>query len=511
MHNTDDDFAGLLLIPGVGRAKARALFSAGFKTIDDIAKADPASLAKLPGISLEKAREIIDYCLVMASVETDSDKLEAKNELLICPLCGSMVGAGSSICPGCGITFSDDVEDIEPDISEISGSDKNAEKDGFWYKDQGGLFICPECGSLVSDGASKCPKCGVQFAEETEEPEQTGPAEADSDGYWYKEDSALFMCPGCGAFIRKDAESCSACGIAFETDGEEDDAPAEITCPMCKASLPASSSQCPGCGFDFTKEKEEDGFWYRAQSELLMCPGCGAFISKDAHQCTTCGIALEDEETTEAEPAPPASCPMCKKALGPDAQICDNCGFDFTAAKENDGFWYEDKPAALFICPNCGAFISESANNCINCGMVFDEDGESVGVTPDAEKSIANLADDLDSYLQEQVDALIDTERLVAARRGWKTSSRRRRKNLGMFQQKPRKLPIYCLRNPCTSALSAARSSRRTCRVAHPATRSSMTLRKWPWGLQSSRNSLEKAPRSWLPKWLRTSMKSRRN
>ncbi|MFO7619151.1 MAG: zinc ribbon domain-containing protein, partial [Thermoplasmata archaeon] len=401
MINSDDDFAALLLIPGVGRAKARALHAAGYSTLSDIAKADPKELAKVPGINLEMARDILNFVLVMISSEQKDEKPETPHELLICPLCGSMVSSGSSECPGCGIAFSDEVDDGNPDELGLPepGSD---EKDGFWYKKQTSLFICPECGSLVSDGSDVCPKCGVQF-DTDDEPMEAPPAPApgDTDGYWYKEDSTLFMCPNCGAFIKRDAQSCEACGIVFEADGEEEEnIPEVMACPMCKALLPEGAKTCAECGFDFNKEW--DGFWYKSQTELFMCPGCGAFIPKSATQCGNCGAALEEDEEPEP-PTGPRACPMCNTELAPDAENCANCGFDFSVEKDKDGFWYKDR-STIFICPGCGAFISDAASSCMNCGLAFEGEED----TREDADIAGKMSEEKASDLERQVNDLIE-------------------------------------------------------------------------------------------------------
>ncbi len=408
MNNTDDDFAELVLIPGVGRAKARALFNAGYRTLEEIGKADTRALAKVPGIGLDLARSMQDFAVIMASAAPKEAEPEAKGGLFICPLCGSMVGAGSSACPGCGITFSDEVDD---DIEPIEAESEIKEDDGFWYKKNASLFICPECGSLVSDAGDSCPKCGVQFDKdegEAELPDLPSPAGED-DGYWYKTgDSTLFMCPNCGSFITKDADGCSACGIVFENGGEEDaeERPETLLCPMCKSSLPAGADSCGECGFDFNREKESDGFWYKDQTELFMCPDCGAFIPKSASKCGICGAVLEEDDGSEPAPPVAETCPMCKGELAPGMKSCKECGYDPALEKDADGFWYKDS-SALFICPGCGAFISEAANSCLNCGLVFEgaeadeEKHEPVIVKPEG-------ASEPGSDLEKQVDDLIE-------------------------------------------------------------------------------------------------------
>jgi helicase len=65
-YGVKEDIMELLAIPGVGRVRARRLYLAGFRTIEDIAKATPAQLKKIEGIGdalsvrlIEEARRLV--------------------------------------------------------------------------------------------------------------------------------------------------------------------------------------------------------------------------------------------------------------------------------------------------------------------------------------------------------------------------------------------------------------------------------------------------------------------
>ncbi|MEB3851656.1 MAG: helix-hairpin-helix domain-containing protein, partial [Desulfurococcales archaeon] len=51
----------LTYIPGVGRVRARRLYEAGFKSIADLAQADPKRLASIPGIGASTVASILDF------------------------------------------------------------------------------------------------------------------------------------------------------------------------------------------------------------------------------------------------------------------------------------------------------------------------------------------------------------------------------------------------------------------------------------------------------------------
>jgi uncharacterized repeat protein (TIGR01451 family) len=409
MYQTDEDLIELLLIPNVGRARAKALFSAGYHTLEDIAKAEPADILKIHGIGADIAASIVDYAREMERSKPKPAAAEPVSQILICPMCGSLVSAGSSVCNGCGIAFTDEVEELGGEGIIPEGGTK-PEGDEFWYKEDKKLFICPECGSLVADGSHSCPNCGVGFEEEEDDATAPTAPGKDSDGFWYKERGRIFMCPNCGSFLKSDAESCGNCGIAFEA-GVEEEEPGENVCPMCKNVLPADAKTCGGCGFDFSREGDADGFWYKGNGELLMCPNCGAFVPRSADNCSICGTKLEDAEEDEiAETAAePFQCPMCKNTLPPGSETCNECGFDFSVEKDKDGFWYKDT-TTLYLCPNCGGFISEAADRCQNCGTVLEGE-EKAGIDETAlgaqVGAVQKEPESAESTLEGDVDELI--------------------------------------------------------------------------------------------------------
>lgn len=380
MIETDDDFAELLLIPGVGRAKARALFSAGYRSLDDLIKADIDTLSKIPGIGKELASGILEFTRLMSSAQKETDKggPETKPSLFICPMCGSIISVNSKSCPGCGIEFADDAGGegtLEP--AQEKPVDDSA-GDGFWYgKDAPHLYMCPECGSLISKKAGKCDNCGAEFSpDEVPEAELALTEEKnkkDADGFWYKDDSSLFLCPNCGAFIPKDAENCKTCGVVFE--GEEVASEPEVTnCPNCGQALASGSSSCLSCGFQFdVKKKDADGFWYKERTALFVCPNCGAFISEGAEQCSQCGIVFEgvEEETLSPEP---------------------------DLKKKEEEFEH-----SLYLCATCGAFVSSTADKCTVCGTSVDEVEKAI---EELEFEAPKISEDISAEIAAEIEEI---------------------------------------------------------------------------------------------------------
>ncbi|RLE84970.1 MAG: hypothetical protein DRJ41_02130 [Thermoprotei archaeon] len=63
-HGVKEELLGLVRIKGIGRVRARALFNAGFKDLDDIAKADIAKLSKVPLIGPSLAKRLKEAAAV---------------------------------------------------------------------------------------------------------------------------------------------------------------------------------------------------------------------------------------------------------------------------------------------------------------------------------------------------------------------------------------------------------------------------------------------------------------
>jgi N utilization substance protein A len=69
-------------IPGVGELIARLLYNEGFYSVEEVAEVEPEELAKVLGVSLEKAKEIVKGAqrLVGKEVEEEEEELDEKAE-----------------------------------------------------------------------------------------------------------------------------------------------------------------------------------------------------------------------------------------------------------------------------------------------------------------------------------------------------------------------------------------------------------------------------------------------
>ncbi|WP_456366267.1 ATP-dependent DNA helicase [Thermococcus sp.] len=60
-HGVREELLGLVKLPNIGRKRARALYNAGFRTVEDIARAKPAELLKVEGIGAGILKSIYEH------------------------------------------------------------------------------------------------------------------------------------------------------------------------------------------------------------------------------------------------------------------------------------------------------------------------------------------------------------------------------------------------------------------------------------------------------------------
>src|SRR6266568_2990993 len=133
-----------------------------------------------------------------------------------------------------------------------------------------------------------------------------GASEGDASGH-------LFLCPECGSFVGAGATKCASCGVEFggsediavgkELDAflEDEDAPARI-CLSCGAAMAKGDATCGVCGREYRREEIAllPGLDVSLDEEAPFCPRCGAYLFADASECAICGTALN-------APTPPAT------------------------------------------------------------------------------------------------------------------------------------------------------------------------------------------------------------
>src|SRR6266568_3830857 len=125
-----------------------------------------------------------------------------------------------------------------------------------------------------------------------------GASEGDASGH-------LFLCPECGSFVGAGATKCASCGVEFggsediavgkELDAflEDEDAPSRI-CLSCGAAMAKGDAKCGVCGREYRREEIAllPGLDVSLDEEAPFCPRCGAYLFADESECAICGTAL---------------------------------------------------------------------------------------------------------------------------------------------------------------------------------------------------------------------------
>ncbi|MFO7792709.1 MAG: tetratricopeptide repeat protein [Candidatus Saliniplasma sp.] len=150
-------------------------------------------------------------------------------------------------------------------------------------KEEGGLYLCDECGAFVGKDADRCSNCGAVMEEVEEEEEGVDSSDIKEDTPEEKEEDSLFLCSNCGSFIGSGTSVCQHCGARMEDveEGTEDEKPE---------------------GMDKPKPEEMDSEDMDEEEEgLFLCTNCGAFVSVSSTECPHCGYTLDEVEKDEVE------------------------------------------------------------------------------------------------------------------------------------------------------------------------------------------------------------------
>ena len=110
--------------------------------------------------------------------------------------------------------------------------------------------------------------------------------------------SVLYLCPECGGIVSGDDVACGKCGakLALETDDLDGFLEGNDTgqCPVCAETIPSSAAVCPECHATLRSE------FAGVEATTLLCEGCGATILQDSDICDSCGRPVR---ATSAKPA----------------------------------------------------------------------------------------------------------------------------------------------------------------------------------------------------------------
>ena len=237
---------GTLNPPEASRCK-----NCGFEfLINDDEKAVLNALKQISGVGSSRARNIVDAGFSDVE-ELDDVDLESIT---------SIEGIGESIA-------SDIVETIED------------------TKEEGGLYLCDQCGAFVGKKSEICSNCGAVMEDLEEEQEEEKVTSEESVSEKSKEGGSLYLCSNCGSFIGSDSETCKHCGAEMEDDDVVEDEISKEDDTSAEGSVPVDT--------EGQEEEEDDG--------LFLCTNCGAFVSVASTECPQCSFTFSDEEIVDEE------------------------------------------------------------------------------------------------------------------------------------------------------------------------------------------------------------------
>ena len=178
------------------------------------------------------------------------------------------------------------------------------------WKGLGKMVECGECGALIPGGSKKCPKCGVEFEEET------------------------VKCSKCGAWIPADVKNCPECGAEFvvgEVKAEDYQKKMRAQYDEYADKHREKAEKALGAGYT---DKQFMAWWAKQPSFITFeqwlkdeeekkrlgsspCQICGTLNSVTATICHRCGTPLKKDEKPKAPP--PEAPKVPPKAVPPPA------------------------------------------------------------------------------------------------------------------------------------------------------------------------------------------------
>ncbi len=283
-------------------------------------------------------------------------------------------------------------------------------------KEGSALYLCPGCGAFVSENASKCPKCGepLDSTPGDDAPDRAGPGAAQPEAIQEPEsrdtepqDSepvTLFLCSACGAFTGGDADVCPNCGASMR---EEEDMP---SAPAIKPGEPESEI------LDMLVETDA------RESESLLDDLKRIESDEDVESFIESVQVGDPDAVLKEMPAEAVSAiseddadllSMLVEAGGEtDASQPQHAKTEKGQEKpaEKSGRIQIDDNDTIAMCTSCGAFVSETAEVCNICGNRLKEGSRLVPGEKPAVPEAAMSSDEADSILRSVMRVSDDAE-----------------------------------------------------------------------------------------------------
>ena len=106
---------------------------------------------------------------------------------------------------------------------------------------------------------------------------------------------------------------------------------------------------------------------------VLKCVSCGGENPHDAPFCSSCGIAIETENTViSAENSSKSQCRSCGNQLAENVAFCTSCGTKVATASEVEIITELDAEMKNPICLGCEEEMEPDDSFCLNCGQKVD-------------------------------------------------------------------------------------------------------------------------------------------
>ncbi len=259
-------------------------------------------------------------------------------------------------------------------------------------KEDGGLYLCGECGAFVGENSTSCPNCGIGMEEEVDEEPHIDDESQIQDNITEdtEEGDSLYLCGNCGSFISDTLLQCPFCGADLEDEKEE-------------------TSETVDGSFMAQGGLEQDG----EEGELYLCTNCGSFVSESSDICTSCGFSFSDEVVStdvtpkeaddkkidelkreqEMELKPEEPFIDIEEDISEEPEVDDSdieeLDKEIEEALEKELGMSASTIRALSLggniklCSNCGRICEEGEETCPLCSFSFDEGVVEVEPTPD--------------------------------------------------------------------------------------------------------------------------------
>lgn len=298
-------------------------------------------------------------------VETIEESKKDDGGLYLCCECGAFVGEDSKSCPNCGAIMEEEEEEDEEEELEY-------QEEVIPTEDESSLYLCSNCGSFVSDELSNCTFCGSII-------QQEDPGDISSEVEEEEEEGGLYLCTNCGSFVSASSDSCTFCGVSLAEDEEEEELEVlsdDVIDDMLEETIGELSSIHEPEDISYDEgpmEVNEHGLSTQTIKALALgddikiCGNCGRICQFEDVKCPLCGFVDDSGEDTVKETIVDPRIDLAR-ATSTLMKVLD--------LKEDPSVQLTDTREDVNVCMLCGAFVTENDDSCPICGGVVKDHSE---------------------------------------------------------------------------------------------------------------------------------------